>query len=789
MRKRIGLRLVLGFACLGLVWLDPRTAAAQFSGLASGGSQQPLSRDQPVAFTADSFEYDRQNAIVTATGHVEAWQGDHVLRADKVTFDRNTNVAAASGHVVLVQPDGQVLFSDYAELTQGMRDGVLKGMRAILAENGKLAANGARRIEGKVNELTHAVYTTCDLCKTDPSKPPLWQLRALTATQDVENKRIEYRDVTLDLFGQPILYSPYFAHADPSVRRESGFLVPSFGTAPHISAFLETPYYWAINDQSDVVLAPMVTTQQGPQISADYRLRLNNGSIHTFVAGAYDEGAPQGLVFAKGDFTYDDTWRYGYNINLASTANYLRDFRIQNYSSVLTTSAYVEGFGVGSYSKLDAIGYQGIATTVSQAKLPYVLPRYEYSFFTEPDALGGRTTLDVAAFDVLRAKGTNTQRAGATLEWQRPFTGVYGEQYRITLRGNGVAYNASEINQQPTYGGVGNVQGAHGQGTAAVDVKWPLIRSDASTGTQLIEPIVQLIAAPNAGSWLNRNIPNEDSLDFEFTDSTLFSLNRFSGIDRFEGGLRANVGVHGNWAVGGASIDTLIGQSYREHLDKSVPLGLGLDHRVSDVVARTTITPSSLFDLTARTRVDPRNGNINFAEGIASAGTPLLRLGAGYLYSNVNPYYLFDQSTNPTTTPPNGYPASYFVPRDEVLVSATTQFGAYKFAGNVRRNLATGRLDSVGRSGHIRRRVLHLRRQRQSALSFDQRRLRRDHSPVPDHAQDHRPVRLPCIGGGSQACSASTLRFAVAPLCYSRRCGRPRHRLRPPPPPGRRRTR
>ena len=32
-----------------------------------------------------------------AQGHVEAWQGDHVLRADKVTFDRNTGVAAAQG--------------------------------------------------------------------------------------------------------------------------------------------------------------------------------------------------------------------------------------------------------------------------------------------------------------------------------------------------------------------------------------------------------------------------------------------------------------------------------------------------------------------------------------------------------------------------------------------------------------------------------------------------------------------------------------------------------------------
>ena len=104
-----------------------------------------------------------------------------MLRADKVTFDRNTGVAAAKGNVVLLEPDGQVLFADYAELTQDMKNGVLRDMRAILAENGRLAANGARRTEGQINEMSRVVYSTCNLCAKDPTRPPLWQIRALSA--------------------------------------------------------------------------------------------------------------------------------------------------------------------------------------------------------------------------------------------------------------------------------------------------------------------------------------------------------------------------------------------------------------------------------------------------------------------------------------------------------------------------------------------------------------------------------------------------------------------------------
>ena len=129
-------------------------AQAQLSEIANLGSHQPASRNQPVTFTADTVEYDRENSLVIAQGHVEAWQDDHVLRADHVTFDRNTGVSAAKGNVVLLEPDGQVLFADYAELTQDMKSGVLRDMRAILAENGRMAANGARRTEGEINEMS-----------------------------------------------------------------------------------------------------------------------------------------------------------------------------------------------------------------------------------------------------------------------------------------------------------------------------------------------------------------------------------------------------------------------------------------------------------------------------------------------------------------------------------------------------------------------------------------------------------------------------------------------------------
>jgi len=151
--------------------------------------------------------------------------------------------------------------------------------------------------------------------------------------------------------------------------------------------------------------------------------------------------------------------------------------------------------------------------------------------------------------------------------------------------------------------------------------------------------------------------------------------------------VRANVALHLNWTVGDASVDGLVGESFRSHKDDTFPVGSGLENRASDIVTRTTVAPGPWFDLTGRTRIDPKRGNIRFADAIGTAGTPLLRVSAGYIYSAVNPYFLYDQAT---------VPASYFQHRNEATVSASTQFDKYRGSVYARRDLNLSKLSSAG---------------------------------------------------------------------------------------------
>jgi LPS-assembly protein len=666
-------------------------ALAQFSALGTGHN---VNRNDPVTFSADEVDYDKEKALVTASGHVEAWQNGHVMRADKITFDRNSGVAAATGHVVLLEPDGEVMFADYAEMQNNLNDGILKDMRALLQQNGRLAANGAQRTGGQINELSKVVYTTCNLCANDPTRPPLWQIRASSAVQDMEHKRIEYTNATLEMFGIPMAYFPHFWHADPSVKRESGLLPPVAGSSSNIGAFYGQPYYLVIDDQSDATFLPLMTTRVGPQLDVEYRRRFNAGTLLTNTSVGYVDKSVQGSFSSQGQFSYDDTWRWGFNVNRASSANYVRDFHmIQGLSgdqNILTSQFYIEGFGDGSYTRLDSKLYQALNTVINSSALPLVLPRYQYSYFGLPDALGGRLSVSTGAFNLIRSTGTNTRRGSLTAQWERPFMGMLGDQWKITLHGDAAAYNASEFNELPNFGPKGNVGAARALPQVAVDVRWPFARDSGAWGTQLIEPIAQLIVAPQAGDSQMRRYPNEDSLDFEFTDANLFGFNRFPGIDRQEGGVRANVGLHGAWYLGGVTFDGLIGQSYRTNKDNLFPEASGLHDEVSDIVARASFTPTPWLDVTYRTRLDKASLATRFAEAVSTVGVDKLRVSAGYIYTNFNPFTYYDQPA----PPPIG--SNYYFPRNEVTFGASSKWGDYRFSGYARRDLATNRMVAVG---------------------------------------------------------------------------------------------
>ena len=81
---------------------------------------------------------------------------------------------------------------------------------------------------GNTTVFTNGRFTPC---KTNDGMPPLWCISAATVIHDQQAATITYQDAQFELFGVPVLYTPYFEHADPSVKRKSGFLMPEYSSS------------------------------------------------------------------------------------------------------------------------------------------------------------------------------------------------------------------------------------------------------------------------------------------------------------------------------------------------------------------------------------------------------------------------------------------------------------------------------------------------------------------------------------------------------------------------------
>ncbi|MFL1460642.1 LPS-assembly protein LptD [Roseococcus sp. DSY-14] len=613
---------------------------------------EPAAADAPVTFTAEEVEYDRESGVVTARGRVEAWQGERFLRAREFIYNRETGVAVLRGEVQLIEADGQVFFAEEVELQDGFKDGVLREVRARLAQNARMAGNGARRTGGTVTDLSRVVYSSCNLCAEDPERPPLWQMRARLATQDRDAQRISYRDATIAIGGVPVLYTPFFSHPDPQTPRASGFLFPTLGYTRFLGAFAQTPYFWAIDEQQDLLVTPTIAEKVLPNIGLEYRRRFNAGELQAQGSVGYFDGNDarrlsagtrrseelSGHIFARGRVTLNENWRAGFNLNRASSEQYLRTYRFE-VRRFLTSDVYLEGFwGTEAYARFDVRAYQGLRTTDNFEQTPLVTPNAFYEWAPGRKYLGGNLVVDTGLLGLTRTAGPWSQRATTRVSWDRPMVGGFGEVW--TVRAQGDARGLLARNQEKLSTPQPGVNGEHVDGNFRLALDWrlPMVRDAGQWGRQTIEPRLQVVTGPSTGR--QTDFANEDSLDFEFSDANLFSLNRFTGRDRYEGGTRVDGAFRGAWDLpNGGRLEGLAGRSFRLNESQQFPQNTGLERRWSDYVARVGVTPVSWLSFTGRTRLDSQSGQHRQSDIVARLDLgrvgPLdnVALWGGYLYS------------------------------------------------------------------------------------------------------------------------------------------------------------
>jgi LPS-assembly protein len=595
---------------------------------------------EPALFSADEVQYDEDLGLVVAKGNVEISQNDQTVLADTVTYNQRTDTITASGHVSLLQPGGDVVFADFVELTNNMQEGFLRDIRVLMLDRSRLAGNTGRRINGNRIELRRGVYTACEPCAKDPNAPPLWQIKAEEIISDKELLIIEYRDALMEIDGIPVFYTPYLSQPDPSVKRRSGFLGPSAGDSPSNGVHISIPYYWDIDKDKDTTFMPEFTTQGGTFLGDEYRQRFSNGQIvatgsitvgskASTLVDTEPVGGVRGHLFADGELDLDQDWRTGLDVQRVSDQTYLLRYQITAPPDFLASHVYAERFGADSYANISSWAFQSLQPGVGDSIQPIVAPVADYQWLSNPDVLGGQVAVEGNALDLLRKTGIDTRRLSLGETWRAPVTGPFGERYTFSLGLRSDGYQSDNIPIADEVNATQSALAGRAFPQAAITMQYPWIRR-ADGFSEVIEPVVMVAASPYGGN--PGTIPNEDSQGLEFDETSLFLPNRFPGFDRVDSGQRVDYGFRaGVYGDSGGSTRFIVGQSYAMQVNDNFEAGSGLEHHLSDVVGRVTLSPGPYLDLIYRFRLDHEDLALRRQEAVISTGPAALRLSLSYL--------------------------------------------------------------------------------------------------------------------------------------------------------------
>ncbi|MFM7532186.1 MAG: LPS-assembly protein LptD [Rubrivivax sp.] len=223
-------------------------------------------RERPVVVRARELQSQPEREVV-ASGEVELRRADLTLRADRLRYDTAQELAQASGSVQLVR-EGALISGPQAQLQVQRFEGWFLEPEFEFLRTG--ARGQAERVDILGQERFVAAQARYTSCPRDGSADPAWLLSARRLELDYERGEGIAQGAVLRFLGVPILALPTMSFPITGGRK-SGWLPPSVNLDNRSGIDLSVPWYWNIAPNRDATIAPRLSTRRGAGLDAELR--------------------------------------------------------------------------------------------------------------------------------------------------------------------------------------------------------------------------------------------------------------------------------------------------------------------------------------------------------------------------------------------------------------------------------------------------------------------------------------------------------------------------------------
>ena len=414
------------------------------------GGVKILSGDE-IIIDADNMRYDKEKNFLKANGNIIIRNKlENVeIKSDNITYDKKIEKIISSGNVkikfennytlntkeiIYLKSSGEIFINyiskikdnfeneiETAQLNFNTNDKLLKGKMVklvdlqknlynfdtaiidfaknkIIADNVNIDFNknifgnplNDPRLkgnyflsDGKKSIVKKGVFTTC---KKNDNCPP-WQIKAKEIKHDKEKKIINYKHAWLEIYDKPIVYFPKFFHPDPTVERQSGFLMPQFIDSSSLGISFKLPYYKVLSDNKDLTFVTRIFSENEVLFQNEYR-QVNKNSKHIADFSLKEKNSSSKSHFYSNSITQlnidmFDISEIELNLETTSDDNYLKSHNItsaiNDNQSLLKSFLIFRGSGQNMDLETKIESYEDLTKDKSSDKYEYIFPSYEFS--------------------------------------------------------------------------------------------------------------------------------------------------------------------------------------------------------------------------------------------------------------------------------------------------------------------------------------------------------------------------------------------------------------------------
>ena len=491
----------------------------------------------------------------------------------------------------------------------------------------KLFGNSGKIDENK-SEINKGVFTSC---KKRDGCPP-WQLSAKKIKHDKKKREISYQDAVLKLYDVPVAYFPKFFHPDPTVKRKTGFLIPSIQNSTNSNNYLNMPFFYAIAENKDFTFSPRLYAEQKILLQTEFRQK-NLDSYHNADLSLFHEKNKN----SKNHFFYEydknsllknfETSQLNLKIQTTSNDKYLKTEKLKGDliedNDIMENSLNLDLYSNNLSINVNSTIYEDL-NKKNNDRYEYILPKVRLS--KNFDNLGNlKGNINITSDATIRHYNTNIQEKYVINDLifnSYPKTNKFGflNNHEILLRNN------NSENKNSNYK---NKKHFFLSGIYQYNSSLPLIKEDDDF-QNILKPKISLRIAPTH--------TKDDRTEERKIDLTnIYSIDRITDGSSIEGGMSLVYGVDYSYMNKSKSSEILslkFANNLRFEENKDIPKINQMGDKMSNIFSEISINPNNFSTIKYISSLKNNFENINYENLISEFKVNNLITTFDYLNEN-----------------------------------------------------------------------------------------------------------------------------------------------------------